>query len=78
MEAVEDITSNIQAAQAAVTAAPPLAAKPGQLREQLEASKYILDDMENKVGDLESMKADANKMIDEAGVTEDHSVRGQY
>jgi len=42
LEAVEDITSNIQAAQAAVTAAPPLAAKPGQLREQLEASKYIL------------------------------------
>ena len=56
--------------------APPIAAKPGQLREQLEANRAIIDNMDRKLADLEVVKQDAEKMIEEAGGVEDESVQG--
>ena len=56
--------------------APPIAAKPGQLREQLEANRAIIDNMDRKLADLEVVRQDAEKMIEEAGGVEDESVQG--
>lgn len=75
-ETVEDIISDLQTTQEAVVTAPPIAAKPGQLREQLEANRAIIDTMDRKLADLEVVKQDAEKMIEEAGGVEDESVLG--
>ena len=75
-ETVEDIISDLQTTQEAVVTAPPIAAKPGQLREQLEANRAIIDTMDRKLADLEVVKQDAEKMIEEAGGVEDESVQG--
>lgn len=56
--------------------AAPIAAKPGKLREQLDANQAIIDNMDRKLAELELVKADAQRMIDEAGGVEDDSVKG--
>lgn len=73
---MEDIITELKTTQEAVVTAAPIAAKPGDLREQLDANQSIIDNMDKKLAELELVKADAERMIEEAGGYEDDSVRG--
>ena len=75
-EAVDDILTDLQTTQEAVVTAKPIAARPAQLRDQLDANKAIIESMNRKLAELELVKADADKMIAEAGGVEDESVKG--
>lgn len=75
---MEDIISDLQNTQEAVVTAPPIAAKPGQLREQLDANRAIIDAMDRKLADLQLVRQDADRMIEEAGGVEDESTSGEY
>lgn len=73
---MDDIITELQSTQEAVITAAPIAAKPGRLREQLDANQAIIDNMDKKLAELELVKADAERMIEEAGGVEDESVTG--
>ena len=73
---MDDILTDLQTTQEAVVAAKPIAARPAQLRDQLDANKAIIESMNRKLAELELVKADADKMIAEAGGVEDESVKG--
>lgn len=73
---MEDIITDLQTTQETVQTAAPIAAKPGKLREQLDANHAIIASMDLKLAELELVKADAQRMIDEAGGVEDESVKG--
>ena len=73
---MDDILTDLQTTQEAVVTAKPIAARPAQLRDQLDANKAIIESMNRKLAELELVKADADKMIAEAGGVEDESVKG--
>lgn len=75
-DAVEDIMTDLQVTQQAVVTAAPIAAKPGQLREQLEMNKAIIENMDRKLEELKFVNADAERMIEESGGVEDESIIG--
>lgn len=77
-DTVEDIITDLQQTQQAVVTADPIAAKPAQLREQLDSNKAIVDSMDRKLGELDRVRADADRMIEQAGGIEDDSVIGEY
>lgn len=77
MDTVDDIISDLQSTQEALATEAPIAAKPMQLREQIDTNNAIIADLDAKMGELELVHSEAEKMINEAEGMEDDSIAGR-